>query len=437
MLTVLLFFFGLVFRLISINQSIWLDEAISANVAAKLNYHQIITGFSPFDFHPPLYYLTLKFWSQLFGPSVISLRLLSILFSLATAYIVFLICQKFYSKVAYWATAFFMFNPLIIYYSQEIRMYSMVTFFLTASFYLMLIIAHQKHSTKHLLLFNFFTFLSFSTFYGSIFFLFAIYLYLLLHTKKSLFLKTLPGILLSLLILSPLLLSQFKNSRIMLQLVPHWDLVLGKVTLKNLLLIPVKFAIGHISFLPKYFYYFISSIWTIFIFTSYIFTAKHHQKLLYFFIFPLFIATLFSLSSPMLQYFRFIYLIPILAISLSLINSKFIKSIILFGFVIFSLIYLINPTFHREDWQSLSVNLSPQTSVWMIPSFADPLKYYYPDIVINDISKVSQNSPSRLYVIPYGEAIHGIDHQKILETNDYIFQYSRDYRQLNLQYWER
>ncbi|HBP51323.1 TPA: hypothetical protein DD455_03275 [Candidatus Shapirobacteria bacterium] len=73
----------------------------------------------------------------------------------------------------------------------------------------------------------------------------------------------------------------------------------------------------------------------------------------------------------------------------------------------------------------------------MIPSFADPLKYYHPDIVINDISQVSQNSPGRLYVIPYGEAIHGIDHQKILETNGYTFQYSRDYRQLSLQYWER
>jgi len=437
MLTVLLLFFGLVFRLISINQSIWLDEAISANVAVKLNYFQIITGFSPFDFHPPLFYLTLKFWSQFFGPSVLSLRLLSILFSLATAYMVFFICQKFYSKAAYWATAFFIFNPLIIYYSQEIRMYSMVTFFLATSFYLMLIIAHQKYSTIHLLLFNLFTFLSFLTFYGSIFFLFAIYIYLFCHTKKSLFLKTLPGILLSILILSPLLLSQFKNSRTMLQLVPHWDLVLGKVTIKNLLLIPVKFAFGHISFLPKYLYYVISSIWTIFIFTSYIFAVKRHQKLLYFFIFPLIIATLFSLSSPMLQYFRFIYLIPILTISLALINSKFIKSVILLGFTFFSLLYLINPTFHREDWQSLSVNLPSQTSVWMIPSFADALKYYRPDVTINDISTTSLSSPDQLYVIPYGETIHGINHQKILEANGYHYQYGRDYRQLSLQYWER
>lgn len=437
MVTVFIFVLGLLIRLIAINQSLWLDEAISANIATKLNYIQIVTQFSPFDFHPPLYYLILRLWSLFFGPSAISLRLLSVLFSLATAYIIYLICQKYYPKAKFWALIFYLFNPLIVYYSQEIRMYSIVTFFLTVCFYLMYFIVNQKPSTIQLILFNIFSFLSFSTFYGSIFFLLAIYIYLFFKVDKILFLKTIPGILLSILVLSPLLLSQFQNSRTMLELVPNWDLVLGKVTLKNLFLIPVKFSIGHISFSPKILYYFISSGWTLFIFIAFIFSSRPHPKLLYFFSFPLFVATLFSFSSPMLQYFRFIYLIPILAISLATINSKSIKLLIIGGFGIFSLLYLLIPNFHREDWQSLSSNLPPRSTVWMIPSFADPIKYYRPDIKVNDISQIGLNSTSVIYAIPYGETIHGVDHRKILEEFEYYPQKVTYFRQLTLETWAK
>ena len=56
---ILLFSLGL--RLISIDQSLWLDEAISANVA-KLSIEKIIPTFSVGDFHPPLFYLVLNLW---------------------------------------------------------------------------------------------------------------------------------------------------------------------------------------------------------------------------------------------------------------------------------------------------------------------------------------------------------------------------------------
>jgi hypothetical protein len=47
-------------RLVAINQSLWLDEAIGANIVKDYSYHAILTDFLHSDNHPPLYYLTLK-----------------------------------------------------------------------------------------------------------------------------------------------------------------------------------------------------------------------------------------------------------------------------------------------------------------------------------------------------------------------------------------
>ena len=52
--------FGFLLRVISLNQSFWLDEATSGLVVRNFNLGEIITKFSPGDFHPPLYYLILK-----------------------------------------------------------------------------------------------------------------------------------------------------------------------------------------------------------------------------------------------------------------------------------------------------------------------------------------------------------------------------------------
>ena len=56
-------FLGLILRLISLNQSFWLDEAITAKVA-NFSLPEIFT-FLKGDFNPPLYYLIIKFWANI------------------------------------------------------------------------------------------------------------------------------------------------------------------------------------------------------------------------------------------------------------------------------------------------------------------------------------------------------------------------------------
>jgi len=115
---------GLVFRLINLDQSLWLDEATSILVARDFSVSQILTKFSPGDFHPPLYYLVLHFWIYLFGSSEIGARSLSVFLGLLGIILIYMIGSKLFSKnVGLVAALLLSIAPLHIYYSQEARMY--------------------------------------------------------------------------------------------------------------------------------------------------------------------------------------------------------------------------------------------------------------------------------------------------------------------------
>ena len=72
--------FSFLLRIINLNQSLWLDEAIGALVVKDMNFIDIATKFAVADNHPPLYYLMLSLWTSIFGYSEISLRMPSVFF---------------------------------------------------------------------------------------------------------------------------------------------------------------------------------------------------------------------------------------------------------------------------------------------------------------------------------------------------------------------
>ena len=98
-----------------------------------------------------------------------------------------------------------------------------------------------------------------------IFLIIPMLLYLLYKKKYTYFAFSCFLILATLFLLSPLLYRQLINARSQMALVTNWRQVLGQANLKNLLLIPVKFSIGRISFNPKWLYWSTSVIWTAFI----------------------------------------------------------------------------------------------------------------------------------------------------------------------------
>ena len=265
---VLIFFLAFLIRLIALNQSLWLDEGTTAKVVQSFGFTQIISGFSPHDFHPPLYYLFMKLWTNFFGYSEIALRMPSVIFSLLTGYVIYKMAKWLNgSIIALWGTIFFLFNPLIIYYSQEARMYMMVTFLLVCGLYFLIKMLQSQNSNvkcQNLFVGLFFS-LSLLTFYGSVFLIVAVLIWSLFRKDFKSFFILCFMLCVTCLILSPLLYQQLINAKVSLQIVTNWSLVLGKANLKNLLLIPIKFTSGRISWEPKWLYYIVSGGWLMFI----------------------------------------------------------------------------------------------------------------------------------------------------------------------------
>lgn len=117
-----------------LTQSIWRDEGFSFFMA-KENIFQIILN-SINDFNPPLYYILLHFWLRIFGESDIALRMMSFVFFIVTVYYIFLLSKTIFSeKFAFWVALFSFFNPMLLYYAFEMRMYSLFALFTVMSLY--------------------------------------------------------------------------------------------------------------------------------------------------------------------------------------------------------------------------------------------------------------------------------------------------------------
>ena len=449
----LIFLFAFIIRLIALNQSLWLDEAVTAKVVMTYGFSEIVSKFSPTDFHPPLYYLFMKLWTNVFGYSEVALRFPSIMFSLLTGYFIYKIASLFHgSIVKEWPAIFFLFNPLIVYYSQEARMYMMATFFLTAGLFYFLRLSSSnliggsrkldsrlRGNDKNSLFFSLFIFLSLLTFYGSVFLITAFLVYFLYKKQyRNLFICLLV-VFVYFLTISPLLYQQFLNSKIALANVTNWSLVLGKTNIKNLLLIPIKFSIGRISFYPKWLYWGIAGAWTGFV----LFTIKtvlnktvFIKTVFYLLIFPLILGFIVSFFIPMLQYFRFIYLIPIMAILLAKKNVTPYHYGVTIGFMIFSLVYLLLPQFHREDWKSLVKNLPKDKPVYMITSSSDPVKYYSHNLMVKDLASLRVNELEKeIIVIPYAVDIYGLDYKTNLSKVGYQLKKEVSFREVTYETW--
>lgn len=127
-------------------QSVWRDEAFSYFMA-RPNILEIVKNTAN-DFNPPLYYLLLHFWINLVGRSDEGLRLLSFLPHLAGVYVAYLLAKQLTSKrFAVFVATFTFFNPMLLYYAFEMRMYSFYAFFTFLSLYFI----YQKRWTGYLI----------------------------------------------------------------------------------------------------------------------------------------------------------------------------------------------------------------------------------------------------------------------------------------------
>jgi mannosyltransferase len=107
---------------------LWLDEAFSVWLASH-SVPDILQWAARIDQHPPLYYLLLHFWMSRYGDTPYYVRLLSVLFGAATIPVIYLIGKRISGVLMGLMAAIFLALSLFnIYYAQETRMYTLLTF---------------------------------------------------------------------------------------------------------------------------------------------------------------------------------------------------------------------------------------------------------------------------------------------------------------------
>lgn len=106
--------------------SIWFDEAFGSYLV-RFDFYEL-TRYTAFDVHPPFYYWLLKIWTMMFGNTELGIRSMSIFFGIVTVVLAFTLALRLFGRrTAYFTLIFLVLSPLFLRYSQEARMYTVLT----------------------------------------------------------------------------------------------------------------------------------------------------------------------------------------------------------------------------------------------------------------------------------------------------------------------
>jgi uncharacterized membrane protein len=356
---------ALAIRLVSLNQSLWLDEAVQV-WASKLPLTSYFNNFLATDFNPPLYYLFLHLWIKLAGSSEIAVRTPSVIFGVMSIFVFYKIIDLFKlsdtsKKLSILLLAT---SPLHVYYSQEARPYILASLGFLISIYSLLKLKREENGQNFALLI-FGLVVSFFTHYMTILALpFFLYYFLKLYkinrNKKYIYLL---GFLFIIFILYfPILNKQLGISSYFFEKYPVWNKVIGGFGLKEIALFFIKFISGRISFDNKIAYAVLNGISCLLFWGLFALGLKKHKgevKYLNFLFVGIFsFALLLSLKIHVFSYFRLFFLLPFFYLGVGLgfqtLNKFWQKltapSLIIIN-LIFLFLYLFVPSNQRENWK--------------------------------------------------------------------------------------
>jgi uncharacterized membrane protein len=397
-----------VLRFISLNQSLWLDEAINILAVRDLSIVKLLASYMQNDFHPPFYHLLMWIWVRIFPISEVAVRIPSVLFGVLTVYVVFLVSkevsQNRSNSFSVILPAFLLaISALHIYYSQEARMYSMVCLFMNVTL-LFLIKTIKNKTRKNQILYGSFLLISLLSDYQPWLLLPLLIFILPLPTIASIFL-TFP--------IWPLIISQIQIGLSTAASYPAWQSVVGRISLKAVALVPVKFLIGRISIDNNLIYLFVilPALLVVLVSLKTLFKKTKDKNIYLLSLWlgtPLLIGVIISPFIPIFTYFRFLFLLPVfyLLVSQGITNlskktAKFCGLILIITTFLSAVIYLGNTKFQREDWRGLS-NYMHQfpagTTAVLFPSLgqAAAFNYYIVEYLnaydISDIEEIKDKS---------------------------------------------
>ncbi len=129
-------------------KGMWLDETFSVWLASH-SVPDMLQWMVKIDQHPPLYYLLLHYWIALNGDTPFNVRLLSVLFGAGTIPIIYLIGKRMSGVVMGLAAAVLLALSLFnIYFAQETRMYTLLTFNASVAIYALVRLLTDSRSVR-------------------------------------------------------------------------------------------------------------------------------------------------------------------------------------------------------------------------------------------------------------------------------------------------
>lgn len=127
--------------------SLWYDETVSLFLARQ--DLAALTSHTAGDIHPPLYYYLLHFWGTLAGWSEFSAAFLSLGFGMLLLALTYRAGREWFSRpVALTAALLVAISPYNLWYSQEVRMYTLGALFGLASAYFFVKLQLEGHGTR-------------------------------------------------------------------------------------------------------------------------------------------------------------------------------------------------------------------------------------------------------------------------------------------------
>ena len=129
-------------------KGMWLDETFSVWLANH-SLPDMLQWIARIDQHPPLYYLLLHYWIALKGDTPYYVRQLSAIIGAGTIPVIYLIGKRISGAVVgLVATALLALSPFHVYYAQETRMYTLLTFNAAVGMYALVRLLTDARSTR-------------------------------------------------------------------------------------------------------------------------------------------------------------------------------------------------------------------------------------------------------------------------------------------------
>ena len=467
-------------RLVALNQSLWLDEAIEWWAVRSFGLRELLTGYMVGDFNPPGHHVLMWFWVRMFGESEIALRLPSVVFGVGIVWWVYKIGNTLdrgdrgdkgdRGGAGLLAAGLAAVNGLMIYYSQEARMYAMAAFFVSGAMYYFIKRKREegrgkKERKAYLLCFIF-----------MVMALYSHYLTWLMVPFLAIWglryvlpvLVTIPW--------WPILLKQL-SAGMSAAGNPVWA-ELSRTNFKNLGLVAVKFVTGRVPW-PDWVLAqivigsLIISFWVLVVAGAINCMRQMGRMglmgkirdwrfgLILWAFGPLILGAIIGLFVPVFTYFRFLFVVPAILILAAMGASqlgklgKFVKLGGLGVMLMFSGWYLLFSINQREDWRGAVEELHRQdeTPVVIIhPAVRPPFDYYDKDssIVIVERSDFaaarlpagqarSDLNRHSIWYIPYAQAIFDQEDstREILKIMGFERVYERHFRGVTLEKWAK